>query len=347
MESYVRRLVADFESLVIESSDEAIARLVEALEVRDSGTYEKRVIPDLACRALLLKGVAGVEALSRTLPNAPGLGYPVAILRSLWNASEGRLVDPVFCDVPATSPLSGELTEATRFAAREKFVAFVDDCRTDPESFHRLINVLFQEQMRSVFNQESNQRFQQAVFRVLTDSTFRLSDRHIDQFRRLLVSNEREESYQSFFTLNPVFLDPLASRLISKQKLGSDFITDYVLERVTGDYLIVEIEKPSDLIFTQANNFSAEFTHAFGQVLDFAEWVEQNIAYAQNKLPGIVSPKGLLVIGMRQQLTPQQTNKLKRFCKNSASITVLTFDDLLVNVESLQRNIRHRVGFSL
>ncbi|MEZ9685603.1 Shedu anti-phage system protein SduA domain-containing protein [Vibrio atlanticus] len=131
-----------------------------------------------------------------------------------------------------------------------------------------------------------------------------------------------------------------------KKKLGEEFITDYVLETLSSEYILVEIEKPSDQIFTKSNDFHHKFTHAFGQVLDFIEWVEQNIAYAQKKLPNISSPTGLLIIGMREYLNDEQIKKLNRFNKNSSKIKVLTFDDLLFNTKQLQNNIRARVKFN-
>lgn len=344
MSDYIRQLVSNFEQLALDPSDEAHQRLVSALETRDNGTYEKHIVPCLASSALLYKGTIGVEALAQILPRAPGFIYPLAILSALWRASEGQHLQPPFITLPTDSPLSRTISEEVRAAAGAKFVAFLDECRTDSESFYRFINLLYHEQTHSMFDTESTERFKNSVYRILSDVTLRLSDRLINQYRVLLSSPHREEIYQTFLMSNPIFLDPLASRLFSKHKLGSEFITDYVLERLTGDYLAVEIEKPSDPIFTQANDFSAQFTHAFGQVLDFIEWIEQNIAYAQKKLPGIASPRGLLVIGMRASLTPTQTDKLRRFCKNSSSVNVLTFDDLLSNAESLQRNIRHRTA---
>lgn len=134
---------------------------------------------------------------------------------------------------------------------------------------------------------------------------------------------------------NPAFLNPLASQLISKHKLGCEFITDYVLETLTGEFIVVEIEKPQDKIFTQANDFSSQFIHAFGQVIDFIEWIEQNISYAQKKLPGISAPKGILVMGMRSTLAVAQADKLRRFNRNSSNIQVLTYDDLLTNTRAL------------
>jgi hypothetical protein len=345
MSDYFGQLVQEFEEMAKDCAPDSIVKLKLRLEVRDNGTYDKHVIPYLACRALIYKGVRGIEAMAEVLPRVPGFIYPMAILSSLWQASEGEHSRSTFETSEQSAILQQPINETVRFAAKEAFIAFLDECRTDPESFHRLINLLHHEQTVSSFEKDSNGRFHQAVYRIIADSALRVSDRHIDQLDQLLRSGAREEAYQIFLTANPVFLNPLASRLIGKQKLGDDFITDYVLETLTGEYVAVEIEKPTDPVFTQTNDFSHQFTHAFGQVIDFIEWVEQNISYAQKKLPGIASPRGLLVIGTREFFSKEQSDKLRRFNKNSNSIEVITFDDLLSRARTLQQNIRHRVGF--
>ncbi|MEZ8858313.1 Shedu anti-phage system protein SduA domain-containing protein, partial [Vibrio atlanticus] len=244
----------------------------------------------------------------------------------------------------ATKPK--EISNEVRNAARDSFFDFLDECKTNPESFHRLINLLYQEQVLSMSDRNNNQRFQQSLFRILAESSTTVTNHKISKFEKLLKDRKPEEEYQIFLMDNPVFLNPLASKLIPKKKLGEEFITDYVLETLSSEYILVEIEKPSDQIFTKSNDFHHKFTHAFGQVLDFIEWVEQNIAYAQKKLPNISSPTGLLIIGMREYLNDEQIKKLNRFNKNSSKIKVLTFDDLLFNTKQLQNNIRARVKFN-
>lgn len=328
------------EELLARSNDE----LKQVLEVRDGGTHEKHLIPYLACRALIYKGVAGIEALAEILPRAPGHIYPMAILSSLWRASEGEFASSAFGIEAEIEIFNEPIDDGVRRIAKEKFVAFLDECRTDSESFYQLISLFYHEGIRSAIDPGSYDRFHQAVFKVFSDSILTISDRLLDQFADLLQSEVREEEYHKFLATNPVFLNPLASQLISKHKLGDDFITDYVLETLAGDYIAVEIEKPSDPIFTRSNDFSCEFTHAFGQAIDFIEWIEQNIAYAQKKLPGIAAPRGLVVIGRRSVLTQSQSDKLRRFNKNSSAVEVATFEDLLLKARSLQKNIRHRVG---
>lgn len=343
--TYVQEIADRFVQLAKNSSPEAIDELKQALEVRDGGTHEKHLIPYLACRALIYKGVAGIEALAEILPRAPGHIYPMAILSSLWRAGEGEFASSAFGIETEIEIFNEPIDDGVRRIAKEKFVAFLDECRTDPESFDQLINLLYHEGLRSAMDPGPNERFHQAVFKVFSDSTLTISDQLLDQFGELLQTDAREEEYHKFLASNPVFLNPLASQLISKHKLGDDFITDYVLETLTGDYIAVEIEKPSDAIFTRSNDFTCEFTHAFGQTIDFIEWIEQNIAYAQKKLPGIAAPRGLVVIGRRSVLTQRQLDKLRRFNKNSSAVEAVTFEDLLLKAKSLQKNIRRRVGF--
>jgi len=346
MSEYLRNIVHEFEQLALNSGPGTVAKLKQYLKELDGGTNEKHIIPYLACNALIYKGVDGVKAMTDVLPEAPGHVYPMAILTSLLQASEGYHAKDFFESAESNSILYNPINDDVRVAARSAFLSFLDDCRTSPESFDRLINLLYHEQARSSYERDANSRFHEVAFKILTESTLRISERHIDKLDRLIRAGGREEEYQKFFTENPIFLNPLASQLISKHKLGDDFITDYVLETLTGEYVAVEIEKPSDPIFTQSNDFSYQFTHAFGQVLDFIEWIEQNVAYAQKKLPRIASPRGILVIGTRASLSELQEGKLRRFNKNSNAVEVVTFDDLLSRAKTLQENIRYRAGFS-
>jgi hypothetical protein len=131
--------------------------------------------------------------------------------------------------------------------------------------------------------------------------------------------------------------------MVPKQKLGIEHITDFILHRLDDQYVLVEIEKPQDRIFTQANDFSAAFTHALGQVLDFRSWVGQHGEYARSLMPGI-SPAavGLLVIGLRSKLSDDQARKLRAFNENSLTIRVVTFDDLSSKAKTIYSNMIRR-----
>jgi hypothetical protein len=178
------------------------------------------------------------------------------------------------------------------------------------------------------------------VMRVIRDSSILLTQELIDEFKALIEASKPEAEYQAFLESYPVFLDPLAAEMIPRARLGLEFVTDFVLRRHDHRYVAVEIEKPQDPIFTQRNDFTSEFSHAVGQVIDFQGWVADNVAYAQRRFPLIENPAGILIMGCRGSLNEQKRAKLRRWCANSRSIEVLTFDDLAVRAETLLRSLR-------
>jgi len=174
---------------------------------------------------------------------------------------------------------------------------------------------------------------------VLDPKVGELTMRQIKEFERLVESELREEDYQRFLADHLVFIDPLASEVIPKQKLGLEKTTDYAVRRSDNEWILVEIEKPQNRIFTKDDNFTAEFTHAFGQVIEFLEWVDTNAAYARTLMPAISSPKGILIIGRRKALSRKQEAKLKRYRINSQSVEVLTYDDVIQRAKNLHNSI--------
>ncbi|MGD9968915.1 MAG: Shedu immune nuclease family protein [Sulfuricurvum sp.] len=335
-------LCNEFFHLVEEDSKESLEKISEFLLKKEFDTFDKHNFPYFACHALLQKGPRGIDKLIEILERIDGSIYPNAIVRSLWMASKGKLYKPLFSSI--CSQLSTPLTQETMDYAREAFLTFVIKGHVDPETFHRLIQFMYFQTIEMGRDKDEYIEFHQDIFNILTDSTIKISQDVITGFASLIDEQTNEEKYQLYFEQHPVLVDPLAMSIIDKQKLGTEYITDFVVETLKGDYILVEIEKPQDKIFTQAGDFSSSFSHAFGQVLDFIEWVESNIAYAQTKLPGITAPRGLLVIGRSTDLTNQMRKKLRRFNRNSNSIEVLTYDDVLSRAESLYNNIKKKIS---
>jgi len=182
------------------------------------------------------------------------------------------------------------------------------------------------------------------VFQIIRESSIKVTKSLLDEYEQMLSQSLNEEQYQVFLSTNPVLLDPLANRVIPKQPLGLEFKTDYVIQRLDNQYFAIEIEKPQDMLFTKADDFSAVFTHAFGQVIDFLEWVDAHAEYARHLLPGISSPRGMLVMGMRSSFSLSQSAKLKRLSINTPNIEIATFDDILERGRTLYRNIHWTTG---
>jgi tetratricopeptide (TPR) repeat protein len=135
------------------------------------------------------------------------------------------------------------------------------------------------------------------------------------------------------------FLKSHASRLIfgldcwqihTEHELGSDFQADFVLEYAPKRYMVVEIENPNRSLYTQRGRPTAALTHAKQQVEDWQQWIEENNPYAQKKLPGCVSPEGLVVIGRSSTLKSEDLMRLERSNINTrGKVRVITYDELL------------------
>jgi hypothetical protein len=307
----------------------------------------------LACRALLQKGELGIKVLGDLFLEAPleSEGFQEtpdvgAILEALWHAAYGRLIPIVGNpELKLMRPLDDVLSTETIDAARQAFNDILEESQLNEELFQKLMFFLLQHAFNSILpGGPGLDSIRSAIFEVFTEPTIKITRRLIGTLEKLIGESQREEAYQQFLASNPVFLDPLASEVIPKQRLGLEYTTDYVVRRLDNEYILVEIEKPQDALFTANNDFTAKFTHAYGQILDFQQWVDSNAAYARTLLPKISSPKGLLIIGLRKNLTDRQKAKLERFCFNNRSVDVLTFDDLVTRGRDLYANIYINVG---
>lgn len=307
--------------------------------------------PRIVAAGLVQHGQQGVDRLASLLGQPAKKPFKVAsaILSTLWAAADGRrpwtwrLVD-------STSMLWNVLPVEAQQRAQSALDNIAADATTDYDRFFDVIHFLSGEYDNAWVEDEndeegrSQRRFATRFFDLITHATIRISPSLIDRLERLIVAEEREEEYQQFLADHPVFLDPLASEMIEKHRLGSEHVTDFVLRRHDGEYVLVEIEKPHDVMFTARNDFSAVFTHAYGQVLDFQQWVRDEIAYAQRQLPGISIPRGVLIIGRTATLSADNLKKLRAFRAANLSIDVLTYDDLIVRARNLYQSLRSPHG---
>lgn len=304
---------------------------------------DRHSIPHLACRALLKKGVRGVETLVSALPDAPGATYPSVILESLWYA--GRASQPpdyiLGLLIPGSS-LDDQFSADTISVAREAFHDLVVESYKDQELFERLMGFL--NRASSYQTPGHGNVFRLQVFEVFSEATIKLTRRLIDAFEALIAQDESEEVYQRFLMENPVLIDPLASEILAKQKLGIEFVTDFVVRKLDNEYVLVEIERPQDALFTSSHDFTSRFTHAIGQIIDFQEWVDQHGEYARSLMPGLSSPKGLLLMGRRSQISDRQALKLKRYSLGLSAVDILTYDDLLARAKDFYRNIHRNIS---
>ncbi len=333
--------------LIDNPTDESLRTLDSLLLTKCSHTYLKHAIPKYVARVFLAWKEDGLRRLVGLLKRAPGHIYPLSILLTIYYASQKRYCPLFFIDEAHPLVLSPLITDEMAALALRLFKDFVIQSQRDMDLFQLLIGLLQQisltEKAVETESGYSPSGGVALVFDTVAESTISLSMNTITEFSGMVAQELSEEEYQQFLTANPVLLDPLARRIIPKQKLGLEYVTDYVLEKLDGSYIVAEIEKPSDRVFTKQYDFTSRFIHALGQVLEFQEWIETNIHYAQTHLPGIVAPTGLLIIGRRSDLDERAARKLARLnTTNSGRVSVVCFDDIVDRAIRLYKNMYSR-----
>lgn len=171
----------------------------------------------------------------------------------------------------------------------------------------------------------------------------------LSSFGELLRVAEKEEQLQAFLKAHPFVIHPSA-RVIAKRKLGEDFVTDFVVASTTSagtHYTLVEIEKQSLPILTRDGSLSHYTRHAFKQTREWDAWLESHKTYLRSKLPGFETPRYLIVIGRSIDLTTSQKLLLRSYNREFATTELLTYDDLVIRLETTIENLRQLSNASL
>jgi hypothetical protein len=161
----------------------------------------------------------------------------------------------------------------------------------------------------------------------------------IQAFVRELDANPPEEAMQRFLDGHPLLLAPSAARVVPKLKLGSEYVTDFVVVESESEYVLVELESPRQLLFTRNGRPRAPLTHAIQQVRDWRAWVRQHHEYAQAVLPGIAEPRCIVVIGRRPRMSDGDRTRLQHLNAEEFRIRVMTYDDLITQASQFADNL--------
>jgi hypothetical protein len=168
----------------------------------------------------------------------------------------------------------------------------------------------------------------------------------IDELQSCLVATKRNENrIQRCLTKNPILFGTEYRKLIPKHRLGSDYVMDYALQRVTGLVDYVEIESSNLKLFTKGGMPSKELVHAEQQVLDWLSWTEKNSPYAREKLPTIQRPIGYVIIGRSVSMSSEDRSRLvQRNLVFRGTFEILTYDDLLERARNLLQLLQGNPG---
>jgi hypothetical protein len=188
-----------------------------------------------------------------------------------------------------------------------------------------------------------------AVQRNLLDAQFRSIDPRsearkeaaqlLSQFENLL--NGPEEPLHQYIKSQPKLLLPTQVRSWSKLSLGARD-TDFVLRDAAGDYLLVELERPSHQLFGKSGKPLAAFQNAMDQITDWKRYLADNLRTVQHELglAGIsTDPRALVVIGRSADLSDDNRRKLIAMEAEKPKLKILTYDNLLGNAKATFENV--------
>ena len=148
-----------------------------------------------------------------------------------------------------------------------------------------------------------------------------------------------EPELQSYFELYPILLYRGFKRVYAKKSFGGEAIPDFTAILHNNAHILIEIEKPSKQLYTKKGYATTEFSEAEQQVLDYMQWVNTEIDYLRRRgLPkiSVENLRGLLVIGMRKNLTEEVRLQQKNYSVR-ATHEIKTFDDILnENIHELE-----------
>ena len=311
----------------------ALEVIFTMLQERVSDAAGRHYLVQAVAHALAAAGAPGIDLLAEIVRTNRFPTHRSISLKALWSVASGEA--PAI-DLRAMRPVL-EIDEHLIAHARAVAADLMVEAASNRSVFDAVASsTLFQFEGVDT----SGESLADFFIATLSESSIGLTTRLVDEFDSLLERELTENYYQAWLTDHPVFLDPLAADISPLAPLGLEFKTDFVMRLHDGRYTLVEIERPQDRLFTGQVDFTKRFTHATGQILDFQHWVAHNVAYAQQRFPGIRTPDGLLVMGMRRALDARRTEKLERWQFNSRSIQILTFDDLSMRARLLITSLR-------
>lgn len=193
----------------------------------------------------------------------------------------------------------------------------------------------------------------EAVFRAIVLALslrwLRIGPQVVGEYEDLIEhSPNNEGAFQQFFEDHPQLLDPLAAEVRAQPEIEGTF-PDFVIHRIDGTLLVVEIETPAKKLLIKNGNWSAPANHAIGQVEDYlAAFGRGNADPAE--MDERRHADGLAVVGLERALSHKQQRRLV-VRSRARGVRVVGFDwlaqrarQILENVMSdplIQRNTRY------
>lgn len=167
------------------------------------------------------------------------------------------------------------------------------------------------------------------------------NDGHVRLLEDTLADANDERPLQTFLTSHSHLLTALlplgqGGWCWDRPRFGAELIPDSLLctRNSTGEqWVMVELESPTQPPLTRAGLPAAKLNEALGQVRDWRAWVRQNIAYAHHQLGfrGLTAESpAYVIIGRRSAIVASHSVKYREL--SSEKTTVMTYDRLLETI---------------
>ena len=189
----------------------------------------------------------------------------------------------------------------------------------------------------------------------------KLEEKLLEQYFDVIEKNgNTENQIQEFLEENTIFI-PMPFLLnhylhmncvISKFKLGNEFVTDFAYLTKSSDYwefVLVELEDAKKKIFTNDKEniyFHSEFNHAYDQITSWKAYVNKNREAILHQIDKLRVPlnensvrfKYVLVIGRNAEKNNSEKRRAMFAEKSDNDIRVMTYDSLVSQCESVPYN---------
>lgn len=163
----------------------------------------------------------------------------------------------------------------------------------------------------------------------------------IKDYENLISKPEIEEKeMQDFFENKPLAKDLFfrgVKEFIPKKSLGGERVPDFIVVLHNGEHFLIDLENPTDKLFKKNGDPTVEFSQAEHQIQTYLSWVNEDKDYLRKNerdypLPNISieNTRGLLIIGMKNKLTPSEIKELDRKRYYCQKYNIKTFDEILL-----------------
>lgn len=162
----------------------------------------------------------------------------------------------------------------------------------------------------------------------------------LEKFEKLIDESEkggiREEDIQIFIKERPWIISPEYHDIKPKKPAGSKSKFDFYLEDYKGQGTIVELELPSDPIFSRKEKYglSAKCGESLGQLIRYLEttiMISHSKEMSRIEKIDEIKPLGFLIIGRTK--TQEENDKLKIVNAYLHFIQILSYDMLLLRAK--------------